>query len=142
MTVETQVQPEILPEAIEEEARALYEDYRAQKPRAVDGVLIPLWQDNAMDSVKDAWRATARGTLLRAARRANAAFLGSGELFIATLASTFKRSVANEALPPEEYCRRAADVVAFLLGKGDAGQPEREQLAAAIGRLVDGGSGG
>lgn len=55
-------------EQIENEARACYEDYRAAKPRAVGGALVPAWEDNYMEEVKDAWRAVARGVLARHGR--------------------------------------------------------------------------
>jgi hypothetical protein len=50
---------------IEDEARALYEDYRAAKPQAVGGVVIPSWEDNPREDVREAWRACARGSLGR-----------------------------------------------------------------------------
>lgn len=52
---------------IEAEARALYEDYRRQKPHAVGGAVLPAWDGMYAEEVKDAWRAAAKGSLERRA---------------------------------------------------------------------------
>lgn len=52
---------------IEDEARALYEDYRAYKPKVVDAASIPPWEDQRREDVRNAWRAAAIGSLKRRA---------------------------------------------------------------------------
>lgn len=99
---------------IEAEAERLYEHYRAIKPTAVGGAVLPSWKDNQLEAVKTAWRGLARANLLDKVR----------------FAIDVVAELGKFALTPETPARAARMLQALA-------ETDREHLPAVLRQVLD-----